>query len=49
MQRKFLKTSLLNIIFFIFGIIFWEYLRPFDLYNTGISDEEYVKIAKKST
>ncbi len=33
---------------FVLGTLYWEYLRPVNLYDTGISDEEYIRIASKT-
>ena len=41
-------TITVAILFFILGTLYWEYFRPVNLYDTGISDEEYIRIASKT-
>lgn len=40
-------TIAVAVLFFVLGTLYWEYFRPVNLYDTGISDEEYIRIASK--
>ncbi|RCV64875.1 hypothetical protein C5S53_06635 [Methanophagales archaeon] len=45
-------TITVAVVFFILGFVlgtfYWEHFRPVNLYDTGISDEEYIRIASKT-
>ena len=40
-------TIIVVIIIFVLSVFFWKYLT-IDLYDTGVNDEEYIKIARQS-
>jgi len=44
----FILTIISSVLGFVFGVLYWGYLRPVDLYGTGISDEEYARIAEQT-
>ncbi len=46
--RTVLTTITVAIVFFALGALYWEHFRPIGLHDTGISDEEYIRIATQT-
>ncbi len=44
-SKKLFTTVMIAVVFFLLGALYWEHFRPVNLYDTGISDEEYIRIA----
>lgn len=49
MKVKTVLTAIaVAIVFFALGALYWEHFRPIGLHDTGISDEEYIRIATQT-